>query len=160
MKEFPWEIKLDDHWFEYDYNKFKEAVDNYNIERRKLEDMEHEATAPIPCKSWIKDYFYGGQPDYQAKMWNEINDYINENEKKDGWTFVDLHKEQVDVNTDPYDEYENLTTKYTVYATVENDEDFRECEAYQTQYQYVQHLYNEAIKLKTRIDKKLKGEYE
>lgn len=157
MKEFPWDIKLNDTWLEFDYNKFKEALDTYQTERRKLENLTYDATKPIPCRSWLEDYDYGDQPSYQAKMWVEINDYIEENQKKDGWDYVDLVKEEIDVNTDPYDDYEYLTTKYTVYATVENEEDFTQCEEYQSQYKYVEQLYKEVMDLKGRIDKKLEA---
>lgn len=56
---------------------------------------EHEATKPIPCKSWVKDYYFGNQPSYQAKMWKEIDDYIKEMENTDGWTLCSVEQEKL-----------------------------------------------------------------
>lgn len=156
-EEFPWEVKLDDTWFEWEYGKFKEVLKHYHTERRKLENLEHEATKPIPCKSWVKDYFYGDEPSKMASLWAEIDKYINEQSVKDGWIYSHIETEQVDVNTDPYDEYENLTDRYTVYAVVENAEDFRESEEYVQQKAVVQKYYKEVLEFKGRIDKKLGG---
>ena len=155
MKEFPRDIKLKDSWFEWEYDKFKQLLSSYHTERRKLEDIQHEATKPIPCKSWTKCYFLGDEPSHLASLWTEINNYIEEQSDKEGWTYSYIDKEKVDVNTDPYDDYENLTDQYTVYAVVENKEDFRESEEYKQQEKIVQGLYNEVMEYKNRIDKKL-----
>ena len=154
--KFPCEIKLNDTWFEWEYDKFKETLDRYNFERRKLENIEHEVTKPIPCKSWTKDYYYGDKPCNMAPLWVQITQYISEQSQKEGWTYSHVETEQVDVNTDPYDDCEYLTDHYTVYAVVENEEDFRCSESYLTQEKYVQQLYGEVLELKERIDKKLK----
>lgn len=154
--ELQWDIKLNDTWFEWEYGKFKEVLQVYNKERGKLENLEHEATKPIPCKSWIKCYFYGDEPDNLAKLWTDISKYIESQSVKDGWEYSHIETEQVDVNTDPYDEYENLTAKYTVYAIVASSEDFRESEEYVNQKMVVQKLYNKVMEYKNRIDKKLK----
>jgi len=155
--KFPWEIKLQDTWFEWEYGKFQEILNKYKVERNKLENLEHEATKPIPCKSWIKCYFYGDEPSKMASLWAEIDEYIREQYTKDGWTYSHIETEQVDVNTDPYDDYENLTDKYTVYAVAENTEDFRLSQEYIQQEAYVQKLYDEVMEFKGRIDKKLSG---
>jgi len=154
--KYPWEIELEDHWFEWEYGKFNEKLGQYRVERRKLEDLVHESTAPIPCKSWTKDYFFGDRPSNMASLWGEINDYISEQCKKEGWTYSHIETTLVDVNTDPYDDYENLTDCYTVYAIVEKQEDFRESEEYVTQERVVNILYGEVMELKKRIDDKLK----
>lgn len=158
MKEFPIEIKLKDSWFEGKYNKLQQLLVEYRKQRRKLEDIQHEATKPIPCKSWTKCYHYGDEPEHLASMWAEINDYIKEHSIKEGWTYSHIETTKVDVNTDPYDDYEHLTDMYTVYAIVENGEDFRESEEYCKQEDVVRQLYNECMQLKDKIDKKLKGE--
>ncbi len=154
--KFPWEIKLNDTWFEWEYGKFQEKLEQYHIERRKLEDLIHEATAPIPCKSWTKCYFYGDEPANMASLWKEIDGYIIEQSKNEGWTYSHIETNIVDVNTDPYCDYENLTDCYTVYAVVEKQEDFRESEEYVSQECIVQQLYGEVMEFKKRIDGKLK----
>ena len=156
MKEFPWDIKLEDSWFEWTYGKYQEVIKQYNSARIKLENLEHEATKPIPCKSWVKDYFFGDEPAHMATLWSEIDEYIKEQSKKDGWTYSHVGTEQIDVNDDPWDDYENLTNQYTVYAIVENKEDFKESNEYQTQYKAVKVLYEEVMMHKNRIDAKLK----
>lgn len=155
MKEFPREIKLKDTWFEWEYDKFKQLLSNYHTERRNLEDIQHESTKPIPCKSWNKCYFYGDQPENLASLWTEINDYIKEHSLKEGWTYSHIETEDIDVNNDPYDDWVNLTEKYTVFAVVEKNEDFRESEEYKKQERVVQELYNEVIRFKNKIDEKL-----
>lgn len=154
MKEFPYQVKLKDTRFEYDYNKFKEVHEVYTSKLRKLNSIEYDATKPISCKNWTKCYFYGDEPSYKANMWTEINDFIQEHEKLKDWNYSHIHEEAVDVN-DPYDEYEHLSTKYTVYAYVKGENNFKESEQYQTQYEIVKGLYNELISLKSNIDCKL-----
>lgn len=88
-----------------------------------------------------------------ATHYSENGDY--DIDKGDCWTLCSVEQEKVDVNTDPWDDCEKLTTKYTVYAMVDNKEDFKMCEQYQTQYEYVTKLYNDVIQLKTQIDTKL-----
>jgi len=154
-EKFPIDIKLKDSWFEWEYNKFKQLLEIYHTERRKLENIQHEATKPIPCKSWIKCYFFGDEPAQLASLWTEIDTYIKEQSAKEGWTYSHIDTEKVDVNTDPYDDYENLTDQYTVYAVVENEEDFRESEEYVLQEEVVEKLYNEVMEYKNRIDEKL-----
>ena len=154
-EKFPIDIKLKDSWFEWEYNKFKQLLEIYHTERRKLENIQHEATKPIPCKSWTKCYFLGDEPAQLASLWTEIDTYIKEQSDKDGWTYSHIDTEKVDVNTDPYDDYENLTDQYTVYAVVENKEDFRESEEYVLQEGVVEKLYNEVMEYKNRIDEKL-----
>ena len=156
QNKFPWEIKLNDTWFEWEYGKFQEKLQQYHTQRRALEELEHEATKPIPCKSWTKCYFYGDEPSNMASLWAQITHYISEQSQKEGWTYSHIETEQVDVNRDSYDDYENLTDQYTVYAVVENTEDFRESEEYVTQEKAVQLLYAEVMELKGRVDKKLK----
>jgi hypothetical protein len=118
--------------------------------------MEHDATKPVPCRSWTKCYFYGNEPQNQAKMWGEIAQYIEDN-TKEGWVYSHLETEEVDVNTDPYCDYEDLTDQYTVFAYVENGEDFKQCEEYLAQESVVQNLYEEVLEFKGRIDTKLGG---
>lgn len=155
--KYPWEIKLEDHWFEWEYGKFQEKLEHYQTERRKLEDLIHVATAPIPCKSWTKDYYYGNEPSNMASLWKEINDYITEQSKKEGWEYSHIETEQVDVNQDMYCDYENLTDRYTVYALVEKQEDFRESEEYVTQERVVNFSYGEVMEFKKRVDEKLRN---
>jgi hypothetical protein len=152
---FPTSVSLNDTWFEWEYSKFKDVLGRYHTERNKLENIEHEVTKPIPCKSWTKDYHYGDIPSNMATLWSQITHYIDEQSQKEGWAYSHIETEQVDVNTDPYDDYENLTDCYTVYAVVENAEDFRSSEEYLTQEKYVQQLYEEVVELKERIDTKL-----
>ncbi|AUR91573.1 coil containing protein [Vibrio phage 1.161.O._10N.261.48.C5] len=158
MEEFPWDIKLEDTWFEWEYGKYLELIKQYNSERIKLENLEHEATKPIPCKSWVKAYFYGDEPSHMAILWSEIDEYIKEQSKKGGWTYSHIETEQIDVNNDPWDDYENLTDQYTVYAIVESKEDFKESNDYQSQYKVVKSLYEEVITLKNSIDGKMKSQ--
>lgn len=157
MKEFPVRIELEDSWFEWEYNKFQELLKSYREALNELESIEHEATKPTPCKSWIKDYYYGDEPCNMVMLWTQIFNYIKDNSEKEGWTYSHLSTEQVDVNTDPYDEYENLTDEYTVYAVVEKEDDFKEGLLYKQQKDYVQKLYNEVISFKQRLDDKLKS---
>lgn len=156
-KEFPWDIKLQDSWFEWEYGKFTEVLSSYRAERKKLEDMEFDATKPIPCKSWVKCYFFGDEPKNLAVMWGEINQYIKDN-TKEGWVYSHIETTQVDVNNDPYDDYENLTDQYTVFSYVDKAEDFKECKEYKTQEAVVQKLYEEVMEFKGRIDKKINKE--
>ncbi|AUR87539.1 hypothetical protein NVP1101O_128 [Vibrio phage 1.101.O._10N.261.45.C6] len=156
MKEFEWDIKLDDSWFEYDYTKFQDKLKEYRKQRSVLNDIEHEATKPVACKSWTKDYYFGDEPKNKAQLWAEISEYIEEESKKEGWTYCNTETEMIDVNTDPYDDYEQLTPMYTVYAFVDKGGDFRECLEYKTQYNVVSGLYAEVIELKSKIDMKLK----
>lgn len=143
--------------FEYFYTEYKRVLDLYHAERFKLENLVHESTKPVPCKSWTKCYVYGEELSYMANLWTEINNYVQEINEKDGWEYSYIETEKVDVNKDPYDDYENLTNKYTVYATVKNTEDFRETEDYVKQHELVSELYNEVMELKNRIDSKLGG---
>lgn len=156
-EKFPNTIKLEDSWFEYDYNAWMNLLSEYHKARKMLEDILHDTIKPIPCKSWTKCYIYGNEPKNLAEMWNEINNYIEDQSNKGGWIYSHIGTQEVDVNTDPYDDFENLTEKYTVYAVVESKEDFRQSEEYLVQESITQELYNKVMELKDRIDERLKG---
>lgn len=157
MNEFPRDIKLEDHWFEWKYRQWQSTLERYRQAKDTLDSISYEHTKPIPCKTWTKCFFYGDQPENLAKLWTEIDTYIKEQSNKEGWEYSHTETEEIDVNDDPYDDYEHLTEQYTVYAVVENIEDFKQSEEYVAQETIVKKCYDEVMELKSKIDEKLKG---
>ena len=155
---YPFDINLEDSWFAYDIQKFNEVRNNYQVALRELNNIECEQGKPVAVKSFVLNYYRDGDPHYLAGFWKEIVDYIDSKES-DTWKFSSLEDEVIDVNDDPYVDYEMLTTKYTVYAILSGDKpNPEETEEYMAQLSLVDYYHKELMQIKASLDRKLKGE--
>lgn len=156
--KYPFNINLEDSWLAYDIQKFNEVRNNYQVALRDLNSIEWEKDMPVAVKSFVVQYDCANDPHYLAGFWKEIADYIDSKES-DTWKFSSLENEEIDVNDDPYVDYEMLTTKYTVYAILSGDKpNPEETEEYREQLSLVDHYHKELMQIKARLDRKLKGE--
>lgn len=156
--KYPFDINLEDSWLAYDIHKFNEVRNNYQVALRELNNIEWEQDKPVAVKSFVLNYYRGDDPHYLAGFWKEIADYIDSKES-DSWKFSGLNSEQINVNDDPYEDYEMLTIKCTVYAILSGGKpNPEETEEYRTQLSLVDHYHKELMQIKVRLDCKLKGE--
>lgn len=156
--KYPFNINLEDSWLAYDIQKFNEVRNNYQVALRDLNNIQWEANKPVAVKSFVLKYYLDDDPHYLADFWMEIADYIDSKES-DTWEFSSLENEEIDVNDDPYEDYEMLTTKYTVYAILSGDKpNPEETEEYRARLSLVDYYHKELMQIKARLDCKLKGE--
>lgn len=156
--KYPFDINLEDSWLAYDIHKFNEVRNNYQVALRDLGNIKWEKDKPVAVKSFVLDYYQDSDSHYLAGFWKEIADYIDSKES-DTWEFSRLKNEEIDVNDDPYEDYEMLTTKYTVYAILSGDKpNPEETEEYREQLSLVDYYHKELMQIKANLDRKLKGE--
>lgn len=154
--KYTYDICLEDSWLEFYIDQFKQAKEGYCKALRDLNNIVYEKDKPVATKIFISDYYKQDDPHNKAELWKEISEYIKENECV-GWEYQWLDEKWVDVNTDPYDDYENLTVSYTVYATISGDKDnVEETLEYKQQLALVERLYIELMEAKNTVDNKVK----
>lgn len=153
MKKFPSDIYLKDNWIVWELEQFQEGLRNYRKELNKLEEMSCSYGIPVPVETFIMDYPPEDELKYYKWFWATIHDYVKEKESED-WVFSHLDHTEGDTNTDPYDDYELLSSCYTVYASIKN-EDITQTLEYKQQEKLVQHYLDEVLRFKTCIDGKI-----
>lgn len=156
MKDkFPRDIRLEESWFEFHYDKYSEAKSNYLRELRELDDISYKADEMVIVKTFVADYNYQDDPEYLLDFYKEITDYIKGDDSL-AWDDYSTGKDYVDANDDPYDDYEHETLRITVYARLKERTDVSVTKIYQDQVEVVQHFYRELLRNKKYCDDVLK----
>lgn len=107
------------------------AVDNYVKKKEYFHEALHSVRSAfqlkseaVPVKTFINhsitNKHIDGTVTDQFAFWQEIKDFIKQH-GNDNWSFSHFVKGEVDLNTDPYEDYADLKETITVYAWIKSD---------------------------------------
>ena len=157
IREFDYTIcKLEDSWLDFHVNKYQESKVWYEKALRKYREANCVTPDPILVKTKLIDE---GSPQELANIYTLVDKYIQENEVKGKWEFSHISHKQVDCNTDPYEDYEDMKTEIQVFASVYDKEKLSSAEVIQSLYHYVLQAERCLLLNKKYLMDYLEGEY-
>ena len=157
LEDFPPTISFDHNGnLQWHLDKFKDVYQDYRSELHKIRDLKFIDGAPVPCKSFTVKYDHEHDPKYMLCFWQKVNEYIKDMEdESETWTFCHLEEDEEDTNTDPYEDWELFTPRFTVYAYIKSDIDITTTEEYTELLKEIAHSYKETTYHRDQINRLL-----